>query len=51
MTVTDRRMIRYFMTIPEAVELVLRAGAMESGSGIYLLDMGRPCGFSTLRNG
>ena len=41
-TVTDRRMIRYFMTIPEAVELVLRAGAMESGSGIYLLDMGRP---------
>jgi len=41
-TVTDRRMIRYFMTIPEAVELVLRAGAMESGPGIYLLDMGRP---------
>lgn len=41
-TVTDRRMIRYFMTIPEAVELVLRAGAMENGPGIYLLDMGRP---------
>ncbi len=42
-TVTDERMKRYFMTIPEAVQLVIRAGAVSTGSGaIYVLDMGDP---------
>ena len=41
-TLTDRRMTRYFMTIPEAVGLLLKAGAMTGGPGVYLLDMGRP---------
>lgn len=41
-TITDKRMIRYFMTIPEAVSLVLEAGAMASQSEIYVLDMGKP---------
>ncbi len=41
-TITDNRVIRYFMTIPEAVSLVLEAGAMASQSEIYVLDMGKP---------
>ncbi|MBV5340423.1 MAG: polysaccharide biosynthesis protein [Deltaproteobacteria bacterium] len=41
-TVTDKRVIRYFMTIPEATQLVLQAGGMGSGSEILLLDMGEP---------
>ena len=41
-TVTDKRIIRYFMTIPEATQLVLQAGSMRSGSEILLLDMGEP---------
>lgn len=41
-TITDKRIIRYFMTIPEAVSLVLEAGAMASQSEIYVLDMGKP---------
>ena len=41
-TVTDKRVIRYFMTIPEAARLVLEAGAMASRSEIYVLDMGKP---------
>lgn len=41
-TVTDTRIIRYFMTIPEAAQLVLQAGSMGSGSEILVLDMGEP---------
>lgn len=41
-TVTDKRVIRYFMTIPEATQLVLQAGSMGSGSEILVLDMGDP---------
>jgi FlaA1/EpsC-like NDP-sugar epimerase len=41
-TVTDREIIRYFMTIPEAVELVIQAGAMCKGGDVFVLDMGKP---------
>ena len=41
-TVTDKRIIRYFMTISEATELVLQAGAMAHQNELYVLDMGRP---------
>ena len=41
-TITDKRVYRYFMTIAEAAQLVLRAGSMESDSEIYVLDMGKP---------
>ncbi len=41
-TVTDKRIIRYFMTIPEAAQLVLQCGAMAEQSGIFVLDMGSP---------
>lgn len=41
-TVTDKRVIRYFMTIPEATQLVLQAGCMAKTGNIMLLDMGEP---------
>lgn len=40
-TVTDERITRYFMTIPEACQLVLEAGIMGSGGEIYVFDMGK----------
>ena len=41
-TVTDRGIIRYFMTIPEAVSLILQSGAFAKGGEIFILDMGEP---------
>ncbi len=41
-TITDKRIIRYFMTIPEASQLVLQSGAMSSSGELYVLDMGKP---------
>lgn len=41
-TVTDAKIIRYFMTIPEAAELVIQAGAMGNGGDVFVLDMGEP---------
>lgn len=41
-TVTDPNIIRYFMTIPEAAELVIQAGAMGQGGDVFVLDMGEP---------
>ena len=42
LTVTHRDIIRYFMTIPEACNLVLEAGAMGEGGDIFVFDMGKP---------
>ena len=41
-TLTDKRIIRYFMTIPEASQLVMQAGAMAKSGELFVLDMGKP---------
>lgn len=41
-TITDKRIIRYFMTIPEASQLVLQSGAMAENGELFVLDMGKP---------
>jgi FlaA1/EpsC-like NDP-sugar epimerase len=47
-TVTHRDIIRYFMTIPEAAQLVIQAGAMGKGGDVFVLDMGDPVSISEL---
>jgi len=47
-TVTHKDVIRYFMTIPEASQLVMQAGAMAKGGEIFVLDMGQPVKILTL---
>ena len=47
-TVTHLDVVRYFMTIPEAVELVIQAGAMAKGGEVFLLDMGEPISIDDL---
>lgn len=41
-TITDERITRFFMTIPEAAQLVIQAGAMATGGDVFVLDMGEP---------
>lgn len=47
-TVTHKDIIRYFMTIPEAAQLVIQAGAMAKGGDVFVLDMGEPVRISEL---
>ena len=47
-TVTDKRVIRYFMTISEATELVIQAGSLSKGGDVFLLEMGEPIGILDL---
>jgi FlaA1/EpsC-like NDP-sugar epimerase len=49
-TITHREATRYFMTIPEAVSLILQAGASETSGDIYVLDMGEPVRIVDLAN-
>jgi FlaA1/EpsC-like NDP-sugar epimerase len=49
-TVTDPEIIRYFMTIPEAAQLVIQAGAMSKGGDVFVLDMGSPVKILDLAN-
>lgn len=49
-TLTDERITRYFMTIPEAAQLVIQAGAMASGGDVFVLDMGEPVKIIDLAN-
>jgi FlaA1/EpsC-like NDP-sugar epimerase len=48
LTVTDERMTRYFMTIPEAVQLVIRTGSLGNGGEVYVLEMGDPVSIMAL---
>ncbi|MBO7368707.1 MAG: polysaccharide biosynthesis protein, partial [Clostridia bacterium] len=47
-TITDKRIIRYFMTIPEASQLVLTSGAFANNGELFVLDMGKPVKILTL---
>src|SRR5690606_11828099 len=47
-TITDHRMTRYFMSIKEAAELIVQAGALSKGGDVFLLDMGEPMLISDL---
>ena len=49
-TITDKRIIRYFMTIPEASQLVLESGAMADNGELFVLDMGKPVKIMDLAN-
>ncbi|MBQ7346420.1 MAG: polysaccharide biosynthesis protein [Clostridia bacterium] len=50
-TITDKRIIRYFMTIPEASQLVIQAGAMAEKGELFVLDMGKPvCIYDLAKN-
>jgi len=49
-TVTHPEMERFFMVIPEAVQLILQAGAIGAGSDVFLLDMGKPVKITDLAN-